>query len=131
MKCKKRVLNREIVTLGGQKKQETAMIRKFKRKMNQQRGQAGFPASRKANSLRPLQDNPISVVFVDNTKGGKLAKIFKEEEKRLGNMTGYNVREWHCPDYFLAQIPGKPETVAEKIAKSATKGMRSSKISRK
>ena len=76
----KRGMKREIVTLGGQKKQETAMRKKLKRKMNQQRGQPGFPASRKAKSLRPLQVSPISVVFIDNTKGGKLAKIFKEEE---------------------------------------------------
>ena len=47
VKGKKRGINREIVTLGGIKKQETAMRRKMKRKMNQQRGQAGFPAIRK------------------------------------------------------------------------------------
>ena len=29
---------------------------------------------------------------MDNTKGGRLAKVFKEEERRLGNMTGYNIR---------------------------------------
>ena len=39
-----------------------------------------------------LMDSPISVMFVDNTKGGLLAKKFREEEKRLGRMTGYNVR---------------------------------------
>ena len=82
-----RGLNREIVTLGGLKKQETAMKRKCKRKMNQLRGKAGFPASRKADNIKPLQDTPVSVVFVDNTKGGKLAKILKEEEKRLGRVT--------------------------------------------
>ena len=36
-----------MVTLGGLKKQETALRRKMKRKMNQQRGHAGFPAVRK------------------------------------------------------------------------------------
>ena len=40
----------------------------------------------------PLQDSPISVLFIDNTKGGKLAKIFREEERRLGTTTGYNIR---------------------------------------
>ena len=31
-------------------------------------------------------------MFVDNTRRGLLAKKFREEEKRLGRMTGYNVR---------------------------------------
>ena len=92
VKGKKRGLNREILTLGGLKKQETAMKRKCKRKMNQLRGKAGPPASGKANHIKPLQDTPVSVVFVDNTKGGKLAKIIKEEEKRLDRVTGYNIR---------------------------------------
>ena len=39
-----------------------------------------------------LQDSPISVLFIDNTKGGRLAKVFREEERSLGNMTGYNFR---------------------------------------
>ena len=51
MKGKKRGIHREIVTLGGKKKQETAMRRKIKRKMNQQRGQAGFPTIRKEKRL--------------------------------------------------------------------------------
>ena len=57
------------------------MKRKFRRNMNQHRGKAGFPANRSANNIMPLQDTPISVVFVDNTKGGKLAKVLKEEKK--------------------------------------------------
>ena len=42
--------------------------------------------------VKPLDDSPISVMFVDSTKGGWMAKRFKEEEKRLGRMTGYNIR---------------------------------------
>ena len=92
MKGKKKGTNREIITLGGDKKQETALRMKLKRKMNQQRGKAEFPAARKEKRLKPLQDSIISFFFVDNTKGGKLSKIFKEEERRLWNMTGSNVR---------------------------------------
>ena len=36
--------------------------------------------------------SPISVIFIDNTRGGRLAKVFREEERRLGNVTGYNIR---------------------------------------
>ena len=38
VKGKKRGLNREIITLGGKKKQETSIRRKLKKKMNQKRG---------------------------------------------------------------------------------------------
>ena len=44
IKGKKRGLNRELITLGGKKKQETLIRRTLKRKMNQQRGKAGIPA---------------------------------------------------------------------------------------
>ena len=70
-------MNRELITLGGKRKQETSMRRKLKRKMNQQRGKAGIPATRKVRVTTPLQESPISVLFIDNTKGGKLAKIFR------------------------------------------------------
>ena len=76
IKGKKRGLNRELITLGGKKKQETSIRRTLKRKMNQLRGKAGIPAIRKENVITPLQESPISVLFIDNTKGGKLAKIF-------------------------------------------------------
>ena len=104
MKGKKRGLNREIVTLGGKKKQETAERRKLKRKMNLQRGMAGIPAIRKSKSTTPLQDSPISVLFIDNTKGGNLAKIFRQEEKRLGNMTGYNIRVAEMAGMALSRL---------------------------
>ena len=91
MKGKKRGGNREVLTLGGAKRQETNLKRKMKRKVNKLKGKAGFPAQRK-KADRALMESPISVLFVDNTKGGLLAKKFREEEKRLGLMTGYNVR---------------------------------------
>ena len=100
VKGKKRGMNREIVTLGGRKKQEVAWKRKMKRKMNQLKGKAGFPASGKEKMITPLNDSPISVLFVDSTKGGMLAKRFREEERRLGQMTGYNIR--------VAEMSGMP-----------------------
>ena len=69
IKRRRRGLKREIITLGGQKKQETSIRRKLKRKMNQQRGKAGIPATRKNRVTTLLQDSPISVLFIDNTKG--------------------------------------------------------------
>ena len=51
-----------------------------------------------------LLDSPISVLFVDNTKGGLLAKRFKEEEKRLGRMTGYNVRVAETAGMALSRL---------------------------
>ena len=92
VKGKKRGINREIITLGGKKKKEKAVRRKMKRKMNQMKGKAGFPAIKKKDTAVPLMDSPISVLFVDSSKGGLLAKKFKEEERRLGRMTGYNIR---------------------------------------
>ena len=48
------------------------MKRKCKRKMNQLRGKAGFPASRKADNIKPLQDTPVSVLFESkDPKGGR------------------------------------------------------------
>ena len=72
----------------------------MKRTMNQMRGKAGFPANRKRDTATPLMDSPISVLFVDSSKGGLLAKKFKEEERRLGRMTGYNIR--------IAEMAGMP-----------------------
>ena len=43
---RKRGSNREILTLGGAKRQETNLKRKTKRKVNKLRGKAGFPAQR-------------------------------------------------------------------------------------
>ena len=77
IKGKKRGGNREVLTLGGAKKQETNLKRKMKRRVNKLRGKAGFPAQRKKADTT-LKDSPISVMFVDNTKGGLLAKKFRE-----------------------------------------------------
>ena len=103
VKGKKRGANREVLTLGGAKRQETNLKRKMKRKVNKLKGKAGFPAQRK-KADRTLMERPISVLFVDNTKGGLLAKKFREEEKRLGLMTGYNVRVAETAGMPLSRI---------------------------
>ena len=80
---KKRGNNREVLQLGGAKKPETSLRRKVKRKMNKQRGKAGFSPLRKEANIKALMDTPISVLFVDYTKGALLVKRVNEEEKRL------------------------------------------------
>ena len=72
--------------------------------MNQQRGMSGIPATRKSMSTTPLQDSIISVLFIDNTKGGVLDKMFREEEKRLGNMTGYKIRVAEMAGMALSRL---------------------------
>ena len=39
-----------------------------------------------------------SVVFIDNTGGGELARRFQEAEKEQGMATGYRV-SWECIKY--------------------------------
>ena len=50
-------------------------------------GKAGEPAKKKSNEEKVLMEPPISVIFVDNTMNGILAKMLQETEKRLGRMT--------------------------------------------
>ena len=119
--------------MGAQKKQETAERRKLKRKMNQQRGMAGIPAIRKSSSTSPLQNSPISVIFIDNTKGGNLAKLFRQEERRLGNITGYNIRVAEMAGMALSRLlPGTNLVIVnEKTVQYVTKVMKSSRIARR
>ena len=60
--------------------------------MNRDLGKAGIPAKRKSMVDRVMQAPPISVLFIDNTKNGTLAKRLQEEEKRLEGMTSYRIR---------------------------------------
>ena len=57
------------------------ILRKMKRIVN-----------KKSRADRVMMDPPISVLFVDKTKYGSLAKMLQEEEKRLGGITSYRVR---------------------------------------
>ena len=49
-------------------------------------------APKKTRAEKVMMEPPISVLFVDNTKGGTLAKRLQEEEKRLGGVTSYRIR---------------------------------------
>ena len=55
--------------------------------MNKEMGKAGVPAKRKSNEDKVMMEPPSSVLFVDKTKNGTLAKMLQETEKRLGGMT--------------------------------------------
>ena len=57
------------------------------------RGKAGIPARRKTLAEKVEQKTPISVMFIDNTMGGILAKRLQKEEQRLAGMTGYRIIE--------------------------------------
>ena len=50
------------------------MKRRTRRKMNRDLGKAGIPAKRKSMMDKVVQEPPISVLFIDNTKNGTLAR---------------------------------------------------------
>ena len=102
-KSKKRGPERRNLTLGGQKRQEMSLRRKIKRKINIGRGRVGHPASRKNKKDSLNNEAPISVLFIDNTKGGMLAKRLQSEESRLSTMTGYRIR--------VAEAAGTPLSI--------------------
>ena len=91
-KGKKRGPNRQTVTLGGVKRQEKSESRRTKRQINRDLGKARFPANRKSRADKLMMEPPVSVLFVDNTKNGMLAKMLQKVEKRLGGITSYRVR---------------------------------------
>jgi hypothetical protein len=60
VKGKKKGSNREVLTLWGVKRQDTALRRKLKRKSNQQRGKAGLPSIRKEkNTMCDQEDKKL------------------------------------------------------------------------
>ena len=61
------------------------------RHMNKELGKSGIPASKKSKADRRMMEPPVSVLFVDNTKAGKLAKMLQKVEKRLDGVTAYRV----------------------------------------
>jgi hypothetical protein len=91
-KRKKRGNTRETITLGGLKKVEKALKRKAKNKMRKKLGKLGVPEGRNMRRgkgpLAPIR----SVMFVDNSGGGELARRLQEAEEGLGRATGYRVR---------------------------------------
>ena len=87
VKGKKNGQNRQVQTLGGIKKQENALKRKFQQEKE---------TIRKAS--------PISVLFIDNTKGGVLANKLQEADTRLETMTNYKVRVVESPGTALSRL---------------------------
>ena len=87
VKGKKKGQNRQVQTLGGIKKQENALKRKFQQEKE---------TIRKAS--------PISVLFIDNTKGGVLANKLQEADTRLETMTNYKVRVVESPGTALSRL---------------------------
>ena len=83
-KGKRRGPYRRTFTQGGEKRVEKALKRKMKRLVNRERGKAGIKVAKKSRADKVRIDPPVSVLFVDNTKDGRLAKMLQEEEKRLG-----------------------------------------------
>ena len=89
---KKRGPNRENITLGGLKKVKTARKRKAKNKMRKKLGEMKIPEGRKLRKGRGPGAPIRSVIFVDNTSGGELARRLQEAEMELGSQTGYRVK---------------------------------------
>ena len=88
-KNKKRGKGRQTLTLGGKKKMEDNLKRKMKQKLNRSKGKAGFPATRKKEIEKNLMNSsPISVLFLDNTKGGTLSRRFQEDDRVQGEDIG-------------------------------------------
>ena len=90
---KKRGKERPTLSLGGRKRLEKASKKKERRKINRQLGRAGVkkmdnnPAMRKGKSIPT-----ISVLFVEQTPGGALARSLQQAEVNLGMKTGYRIR---------------------------------------
>ena len=101
---KKRGPGRKQLTLGGKKRMEKSYKRKMKRKVNSGRGKAGIPAKPKRKGDNVNNEQPISVLFVDNTGGGLLAKRLQAEEVKLGKMTGYRVKIAESAGMPLARL---------------------------
>ena len=88
----KRGPNRAILTLGGKKKMEKALKRKLKSKMRKKVSELNIPAGRIGRKGAGPQAPVKSVLFIDNTAGGELARRLQEAEMDLGKATGYRVR---------------------------------------
>ena len=78
--------------MGGLKKIEKARKRKERKKIRKKLGQhgvqVGWKQRRQTGKLPPTK----SVVFLDNTAGGELARRFQKAEEEAGIITGYRIR---------------------------------------
>ena len=93
-KSKKRGSHRGTITLGGLKKIEKAKKRKIKQKMRKRLGETIriFQKDGKEAKKKGPPPPTRSVLFVDSTVNGELARRLMEAEKDLGDATGYRVR---------------------------------------
>jgi hypothetical protein len=90
---KKRGGNKPTLSLRGKKRLEKSAVKKEKRKVNRQLGRAGIKKLDNNPAMRKGKQIPtISVLFVEQTPGGALAKSLQKAEVELGMKTGYRVR---------------------------------------
>ena len=90
---KKRGGERPTLSLGGKKRLEKATKKKERRKVNRQLGRAGVKKTDKNPAMRKGKSIPtISVLFVEQTPGGALARNLQQAEVTLGMKTGYRIR---------------------------------------
>ena len=99
IKKKMRGPGRPTLSLGGRKKLEKATRKKERRRVNRQLGRAGInkdslkPAGRKKAITKKQEQVPtLSVLFLEQTQGGALAKRLQQAELELGMKTGFRMR---------------------------------------
>ena len=90
---------RPTLSLGGKKRLEKATRKKERRRINRQLGRAGISkdsmrptGGKKAITKKQEQVPTLSVLFVEQTQGGALAKKLQQAELELGMKTGFRVR---------------------------------------
>ena len=89
---KKRGPNRKTITLGGLKRIEDAKKRKEKQRLRRKLGEMGVQDGRKQRKPQGQIPPTRSVLFVDNTAGGEMARRFQLAEEEAGNLSGYRIR---------------------------------------
>ena len=88
-KKKKRGSDRQTDTLGGLKNIEKAKKRKEKQKLRRKSGvHEGWKNGKPKCPITPTR----TVLFLDNTAGGELARRFQKAEEEAGLVSGYRVR---------------------------------------
>ena len=88
---KKRGISKGTITLGGLKKVEKARKRRMKQRLSKKLGSMNIHEARVKKRKGPPPPTR-SVMFVDNTAGGELAKRLQAAEDELGEATGYRIR---------------------------------------
>ena len=82
---------REVLPEGQSHWEEKSKKRKVKQKLRMKHGGRNFHEGRKGRQRGPPPPTK-SVVFIDNTGGGELARRFQEAEEEQGRATEYRVR---------------------------------------